>query len=42
MKETLELLKSRHAELKRENQIHTKKIEKAKKQAEAIINIPTY
>ena len=42
MKETLELLKSRHFELKKENQIHSKKIEKTKKQAEVIMNIPNY
>lgn len=42
MKETLELLKARHAELKKENQIHSKKIEKTKKQAEVIMNIPNY
>jgi len=37
MKGTLEHLKCRHTELKRENQIHAKKIEKAKQQAEAIM-----
>lgn len=42
MKDTLEQLKQRHAELKKENQIHTKKIEKAKKNGEAILNIENY
>ena len=34
MKETLQVLKARHADLKRENAAHAKKVEKAKELAQ--------
>jgi len=42
MKQSLEQLKSRHAELKRDNQAQSKKIEAAKKQIESIVTMSSY
>ena len=42
MKQSLEQLKSRHAELKKDNQTQSKKIEAAKKQIDCIVTMPSY